>query len=468
MIGTTVSHYRIISHIGAGGMGTVYLAEDTNLKRRVALKFLSPGRAAIRDAAARLLREARAASALDHPHIATVYEIGDHAGQPFIAMAHYEGETLALASPAVRCRSAEVARHRRTGGRRARRRARRRDRPSRSETVEPDADDDGPGEGPRLRAREDRHGRDGDAAHAAGSTVGTAAYMSPEQAAGEDGGRTVGSLVARRRHLRDAGGSRAVRRHEHAGDHPGGADGHDLPHPNAAARCRPGVGRGREPDAGARPRRGARSRRRKCAISRRRVTRGWLVRTTAGRRAAADVRAATVGCAAVVASPCAAGGIAWWAQRNAKVRWARQEALPEIIRLAGADKFDDAYRLAQQAQPYIRGRSTPRRTDAGDLPTRGHRLRIRPAPTSSIVRTAAAASPGGRSATRRSRTRGATRPAALEGGDGRPRDGGRRRSVHSHVGAHPLHALAGETRPRPGWCGSHRPDRAVQTLHPRP
>jgi serine/threonine protein kinase len=95
MIGTIVSHYQIISHIGDGGMGTVYLAEDTNLKRRVALKFLSPGTGHDPDAAARLLREARAASALDHPHIATVYEIGDHAGQPFIAMAHYDGETLA-------------------------------------------------------------------------------------------------------------------------------------------------------------------------------------------------------------------------------------------------------------------------------------------------------------------------------------------------------------------------------------
>ena len=94
MVGTSVAHYRIVSRIGAGGMGTVYLAEDTNLRRRVALKFLRADTAGSPEAAARLLREARAASALDHSHIATIYEIGDHAGQPFIAMAHYDGETL--------------------------------------------------------------------------------------------------------------------------------------------------------------------------------------------------------------------------------------------------------------------------------------------------------------------------------------------------------------------------------------
>src|SRR5688572_19846388 len=94
MVGTTVAHYRIIRRIGAGGMGTVYLAEDTNLNRRVALKFLSGEAPDSLEGAARLLREARAASALDHPHIATIYEIGEHDGRPFIAMAHYDGETL--------------------------------------------------------------------------------------------------------------------------------------------------------------------------------------------------------------------------------------------------------------------------------------------------------------------------------------------------------------------------------------
>src|SRR5688572_2381404 len=94
MIGTTVAHYRIISLIGGGGMGTVYLADDTSLKRRVALKFLRADAQDSAEGAARLLKEARAASVLDHPHIATIYEIGEYGGRPFIAMAHYDGETL--------------------------------------------------------------------------------------------------------------------------------------------------------------------------------------------------------------------------------------------------------------------------------------------------------------------------------------------------------------------------------------
>src|SRR4029450_12098418 len=95
MIGRTVSHYRVISHLGSGGMGTVWLAEDTKLHRHAALKFFQAGAAPGEEAAERLLREARAASTLDHPHIATIYEVGEFEGQPFIAMAYYQGETLA-------------------------------------------------------------------------------------------------------------------------------------------------------------------------------------------------------------------------------------------------------------------------------------------------------------------------------------------------------------------------------------
>jgi dienelactone hydrolase len=94
MIGTTVSHYRIIEHIGSGGMGVVYVAEDIHLHRKVALKFLSETAAHGSEARERLLREARTEGTLDHPNIATVYEIGTWEGQTFIAMAYYAGETL--------------------------------------------------------------------------------------------------------------------------------------------------------------------------------------------------------------------------------------------------------------------------------------------------------------------------------------------------------------------------------------
>jgi dienelactone hydrolase len=94
LLGALVSHYRILEQIGAGGMGVVYLAQDERLHRKVALKFIVPNAAGDATAQHRLLREAQAASALDHPNIATVYEVGDFEDQLFIAMAYYQGETL--------------------------------------------------------------------------------------------------------------------------------------------------------------------------------------------------------------------------------------------------------------------------------------------------------------------------------------------------------------------------------------
>ena len=109
MLGTAVSHYRIIGKLGPGGMGVVYEAEDNRLPRRVALKFLSEELATDADAARRFAREAATIALLSHPNICTIFEIDSHDGRQFIALERLDGVSLKTYMSRLALSTADVA-----------------------------------------------------------------------------------------------------------------------------------------------------------------------------------------------------------------------------------------------------------------------------------------------------------------------------------------------------------------------
>ena len=152
----TIAHYRILEPIGAGGMGAVYKAYDNKLQRTVAIKLLPPEYVSQQDRRRRFFQEARAASALSHPHILTVYEVGEDEGRPYIAMEYVEGQTLRDKIKNNGLQAQRDSRYRDSDRRRTRPRTRLRNHSSRFETREPDAESRRLREDSRLRTRKTR------------------------------------------------------------------------------------------------------------------------------------------------------------------------------------------------------------------------------------------------------------------------------------------------------------------------
>ena len=347
-VGDVVSHYRIVELLGAGGMGVVYKAEDARLKRPVAIKFLPPALGQDRTAKDRLVQEAQAASALDHPNICTILEIDETDDQLFLVMAYYEGETLKdrlargplpldealdLFGGIVRGVAAAHAAgivHR---------------------DIKPANVIVTARGGVKLLDFGIAKLQGQTALTRTGTTLGTLSYMAPEQISGigVDARSDVWALgvvlfemLAGRTPF--GGGHDAAVLHAIATEQPPALADVRPDVPRAIDRL---VARALDKDPAARYASAGELLEALDAVREPRVA-------TAAHAQPAPAAARPIGRWAVIAAVLVvAGAAAWFAYRSSRVRWARTTALPRVSELIQKEQFAEAFRLLRQIEPYV-------------------------------------------------------------------------------------------------------------------
>ena len=373
MIGQQVTHYRVLSELGKGGMGVVYLAEDETLDRKVALKFIRTDLIGGQDAESRLLREARTASALDHPNIGTIYEVGEWQGHHFIAMAYYEGETLAARVERGPLEIAEAAAIlEQIAGALARAHAdgivhrdlkpanvflvpleaRRRSGSGAEKAATPERIRDSSGTVKLLDFGLARQASEESTAAtrltAPGTTVGTVAYMSPEQARGEEVDRSADlwafgviayELLSGRRPFPGVHPASVL----HAIIYEPAPDLKSL-RPDVPERLRALVAKALAKDKAARH---------ASALELLEELHAATALPAEGHSLASRLRRPRVALPLAVGVLVAAALGARQLSRARETRWAREQALPEIARLAEREHFVEAFALAERAESAI-------------------------------------------------------------------------------------------------------------------